>query len=103
MMTRYRTTAEIQRDLGQKVRALRLNHDITQSDLAEKAHVSRTAAQNLERGDASLETFVRILHALDVDASDFVPAVPTVDPIAVFRQNQAAPRQRAGRSKLAGP
>jgi transcriptional regulator with XRE-family HTH domain len=92
-----KSPAELQRELGAALRALRVNRRMTQAEVAAKAGVSLRALATLERaGNSSLETFVRALNALqgaDVIAK-LVPQ-PTVSPLAMLRkQRSPAPRVR---------
>ena len=56
---------DVSRQLGERLRSLRLHRNITQSDLAKSAGVSRPTLGALETaGKGSLGTFVRVLYAL---------------------------------------
>ncbi len=59
-----KSPAEIAEAVGARVRALRLQRNVTQADLARRAGISRPTLGALEqRGKASLETLVRVLYA----------------------------------------
>ena len=59
-------TDELERLLGARLRALRIQRDLTQADLAEAANVSLGALKRLERGMGSTTTtLIRVLRALD--------------------------------------
>lgn len=65
-------TITLPRQLGMAVRNQRKRLDLTQAQLAERAHVSRRLITNLELGDAdgiALNNILRILGALDMDLS----------------------------------
>ncbi|MGM0565065.1 MAG: helix-turn-helix transcriptional regulator [Pseudomonadota bacterium] len=81
--------------LGERLKQWRLNRDVTQVEVAERAGVSRKVVLNAEKGKVSLEALVAILQALDcADQLDrFLPA-PLASPLqlAELRGRQ---RQRA--------
>jgi len=97
-MSMFRTPAEIQADLGGRIRALRLRRNVSQGTLALKAGVVRNSIVNLENGaNSSLNTFIAALVALDAaDALDKIAYAhqgPT--PIEIYHKIPA--RQRASR------
>ena len=59
-------TDELERQLGERLRALRIQRDLTQVELAEAANVSVGALKRLERGMGSTTTtLVSVVRALD--------------------------------------
>ena len=61
----FRTPKELQIDLGERLRRLRLSRNIDQRAAAGKAGISEKALRNLEYGNGStVETLVRTLKAL---------------------------------------
>ncbi len=87
------TPTEIVEDLGRRIRARRLDANLTQAYLADKAAVSRRAVVQLEAGGGStLHTLASVLKALGLEEelTHLVPA-PTVSPMAMLR---LARRQR---------
>jgi transcriptional regulator with XRE-family HTH domain len=98
-----KSPAELQRDLGAALRALRLNSGLTQSETAAKAGVSLRSLATLERsGNSSLETFVRALNALN--AADVIAKLapqPQVSPLAMLRHGGNGPRRVRHRSRAA--
>jgi transcriptional regulator with XRE-family HTH domain len=59
-------TEELERQLGERLRALRIQRDLTQVELAEAANVSLGALKRLERGlGSTTTTLVSVLRALD--------------------------------------
>lgn len=59
------SSAEIISALGRRIDAIRLSHNVSQSDLAEQAGVSRSTVTRLGNGEAvSLDSFIRVLQAL---------------------------------------
>jgi transcriptional regulator with XRE-family HTH domain len=91
------------RDLGARLAALRLSRDLPQASLAQAAGVATRSVKRLEAGESvSLDTFVRILTALDL--ADHLSALlpdPTVRPAERVRL-AGRERQRA-RGKTAAP
>jgi transcriptional regulator with XRE-family HTH domain len=87
---------ELQRELGEALRTLRVNRGLTQAQVAAKAGVSLRSLATLERaGNSSLETFVRALNALE--AADVIAQLaprPQVSPLAIFRQESGPRRVR---------
>ena len=62
----FKSPAELQIELGKRLRRLRLQRNIDQRTLAEKAGVALTALQKLEAGRGStVQTLVRTLKALN--------------------------------------
>ena len=58
-------TDELEQRLGERLRALRIQRDLTQAELAESANVSLGALKRLERGMGSTTTtLVSVLRAL---------------------------------------
>ncbi|MFI5036527.1 MAG: helix-turn-helix transcriptional regulator [Acidimicrobiales bacterium] len=99
------TTTEWEVRLGSDVRRLRVARELTQAQLAERANVSVSAVQDLERGrGSSLTTVIRVARALDrADwLAAFAPAAPTVSPAQLWRSSHgeaARSRQRVRRPK----
>lgn len=56
---------QIRKKIGEKLKAVRLKQNITQSDLAASAAISRSSIQKIEAGEmCSFDTFLRILRTL---------------------------------------
>jgi transcriptional regulator with XRE-family HTH domain len=85
---------EIAATLGERIRALRLAADLTQSVVADKAGVSERSLRDLEAGQGStVQTLVRVLKALGAD--DVIAALvprPAVSPLQLLKNKS---RQRA--------
>jgi transcriptional regulator with XRE-family HTH domain len=89
------TTDELEAQLGQQIRTLRLRRNVDQQALAEQAGVALSALKNVESGKgATVKTLLKVLRALD--RTDWLkslsPAV-SVSPLQLLKQK--APRQRA--------
>lgn len=93
----YKTPTELQEILGQRLRELRLDRELTQSAVAEKAGTSLRTIQKLERGEGStVDTLMRFLKAVDgVVALNAIGPEPTISPIAILKaENQRRQRVR---------
>lgn len=92
--------------LGQRLDEIRLSRNITQSDLAKEAGVSRSTLTRLADGKpVSLDSFVRVMQALRL--TDHLAALlpdPTIRPVDRVRLD-GAERQRASgnRAQPAAP
>ena len=96
MVIASKTNDEVLQELGARLRAYRLQMNLSQEELAVRAGVNRTTIRDAEFGkDSQVSTFVRILRALgrlgDLDA--FLPP-PSVSPIQLMKR-QGKPRRRA--------
>ena len=63
------------RKVAKRLRALRLDRDLTQADIAEKAKMSTNYYAKIERGEVrpSVDIYERLAKALKVTASDIFP------------------------------
>jgi len=77
------TSAQIEAALCKRLESIRLSRNITQAQLAEEAGVSPRTIGRLEKGQGvSLDTFIRIMMALDIQQSlEALMPDPTVRPI----------------------
>ncbi|VTU17619.1 transcriptional regulator, y4mF family [Variovorax sp. SRS16] len=100
-MPSHQTTADLEASLGASLRALRLDQNIDQKTVAERAGVSLHALKNLEGGlGSSIRTLVSVLRALGrEDWLKTIAPVATINPLTLTRA--AAPRQRATTRKPA--
>lgn len=91
------TQAELESALGESLRALRLDRNIDQKTLAERAGISVRAVKNLEGGlGSTLKSLVAVVRALDrEDWLKTIAPVATINPLTMTRGAQ--PRQRARR------
>jgi len=87
----------IREELGQRLKSERLNRNITQNVLAEKAGISRRTLVGAERGEPfTIDTLISILRELNCLAqiSLFLPE-PEISPIQLSKL-KGKKRQRAG-------
>jgi transcriptional regulator with XRE-family HTH domain len=98
-MTRTTVPAvdELERALGRQFRILRIQQDLSQAELADRANVSIGALRHLESGHGvTTTTLVKVVRALDRQAwlEDLAPS-PTFSPIALLEQRREVERAAA--------
>lgn len=96
------TIAEQEAQLGERLKLLRLNQNLNQVTLAERAGISVGALKNLENGSGStLKTLIAVLRVLGRQEwlSSIAP-VATINPLNMPRASQQ--RQRASRRAAHG-
>ena len=94
----FQTVEEMEQDLGEKLKRMRLNKNLDQRTLAERAGVSVRALRNLEGGlGSTVQTLLRIVRALGRESwLQTVAPIPTINPEAFTTRNSA--RLRAAKS-----
>lgn len=97
--------AAVLQELGERLRRVRLNRDITQAELARRAGVSRRTLQKAEDGEVTtLETFVAILRGLGLIAQigQLLPeSLPS--PVQLARLQSRARQRASGKRKRKRP
>jgi transcriptional regulator with XRE-family HTH domain len=96
------TGSELEAELGQQVRNLRLRENRTQAQVARQANLDRTTLARIERGEGgTLGSLVQIARALGREdwLLSFAPA-PTISPMALLEQRR---RDESGRRRRARP
>lgn len=104
-MALSRTTTEWAQDFGERVRALRMELNLDQAEVAERASISRPALHSLECGrGTSLSTLIKVLRALDsVEWLSTIHATRTEpSPMELLRAEQARPKVRSRVRKSVG-
>lgn len=83
--------------LGEGLAAYRLNHNLTQRQLADDASVSINALRRLEGGqNTSLDTLIRVLEALNLgDRLEILTPAAEVRPVDRVRLATGSERKRA--------
>ena len=68
-------SVETVKKVGSKLKAIRQDKHLTQSDVASKAGISTNYYARIERGDTSIsmEIFEKLVRALKVRSSDILP------------------------------
>jgi putative transcriptional regulator len=96
-ITDYYTASDSQilKELGERLRSLRLNQDMTQEELAERALVSRSTIKSLEKGRGKLSTLVAVLRELQAlqQLDQFIPPV-AISPLQMAEASLKSPRTR---------
>ncbi|SRR5690554_2147822 len=95
MDLKTKSPAAIAEELGERLKQARLNADLTQVEVAQRAGLSRKMVLNAEKGKCPLEAFVAIMDALDLTGQldRFLPPQP-ISPLQLARL-QGKQRQRA--------
>jgi transcriptional regulator with XRE-family HTH domain len=98
-MPPFLTPQQLEAELGNKLKVLRLSGNLDQKTLAERAGVSLRALRNLEGGQGStVKTLVSVLRALGrQDWLQSIAPVATINPLMLTPHAQ--PRQRASRPR----
>ena len=93
------TPHEMEAGIGERLKALRLDRNIDQKTLAERAGVSVRALRSLEGGQGStLHTFASVLRALGrEDWLLTLAPLATINPLMLGRD--ARPRQRSSKPR----
>jgi DNA-binding XRE family transcriptional regulator len=96
-----KTPAELQRELGERLRRLRIDRDLSQAQLAGKAGISLKTLRNLELGaGSSVDTLLRTLKALGLPSLlDGLAPAPTVSPLALLKGPDPPRRVRRARKR----
>jgi putative transcriptional regulator len=93
------TAAALAEEVGERLKLARLNADLSQAEVAERAGLTRKAVVNAEKGKVQLEVFLAILIALDkADQVDLLMPKQLVSPIQLAKL-RGRQRQRASGSR----
>lgn len=93
-------------EFGKRIAGARLNNNWTQADLANKAGVSKSTVEHIEKGQSTqLLNMVKILRALGF-LEQFIGIIPEPGPspmelLAISRKEQAGKRKRASKPRTA--
>jgi putative transcriptional regulator len=89
------TPAALAQELGERLKQARLNHDLTQHEVAKRAGLGRKTVLNAEKGKVQLENMVAIMMALELtDQLNLFLPKPEVSPRQLAKL-QGKKRQRA--------
>lgn len=97
--TAHATIVDLEAQLGANVRQLRLDRDLAQATLAERAGIGLRSLQRLELGQGSTtHTLLSVLRALGREEwLKTIAPVPTINPLTMPRTAQPRRRARKGR------
>lgn len=89
-------------ELGERLKQARLNQDLTQADVSQRAGISRRTVINAEKGQVALDNFIAILIALRLteQLDQFLPPQP-LSPVQLAKL-QGKSRQRASGQHKSG-
>jgi len=98
-ITFYSSSDEIQKELGNRAKAIRIDMELTQGELAKQAGVSPKTVSNLETGkDVSFRTVIEIIRALGcLQNMDILLPEQIIRPSQLAemgKKRERAPRQR---------
>ncbi|MHA6919123.1 helix-turn-helix transcriptional regulator [Ralstonia pseudosolanacearum] len=97
---RHLTAHEMETELGERLKKLRVHRNLDQASLAARAGISVRTLRNLESGSgSSLHTLIQVVRALGREQwFETIAPVPTINPLMLTRT--AAPRQRASKPRV---
>ncbi len=100
MITFSMTDRAIVKELGTRLKQLRLNKDFSQKNIADRAGISITAVQGAERGETTLLTTIKVLRVLGAleQLDTFIPE-PQISPIALARMKGKRRQKASGKRK----
>lgn len=93
----------IERELGQRIKALRLRRNITQKELAAATTLSLNTIKALDSGHGKLSTLIAVLRELGAldDLDSFIPQI-SISPMQLAKM-QGKSRQRASGTRIKDP
>ncbi len=100
MATHENASAALAEEFGERLKRARLNRDMTQSEVAERAGISRLAVLNAEKGNVRLKILIAIMSALELDGrlDLFLPA-QEISPIQLAQLKGRARQRASGQRK----
>jgi len=70
---KYTDDAQYLRMFGKRVKALRKEHNLSQSALGGKAELEKTAIQRIERGyNSTIKTLLKLANAFEISLSELL-------------------------------
>ena len=93
----------IEKELGDRIKALRLGKNLTQKELATATTLSLNSIKALESGRSKLSTLITVLRELDTldQLDNFIPEI-SISPMQLAK-NKGYVRQRASGERLKQP
>jgi transcriptional regulator with XRE-family HTH domain len=104
-ITKQATDETVLREFGERLAKVRLEHNLTQTQLAEQAGVSKSTVQRLESGGVAtqLSGFIRVCRVLGlIERLELLVPEPVPSPVAQLK-SRGKKRQRASTAKPAAP
>ena len=102
IIDRLSSNEQVLKELGERVRAIRIDMPLTQAELAQRAGVSLRTVANLEAGrDVKLDSLLSVLRALGLLANvELLVPEPLVRPLALLdtparRRRATSPKKRS--------
>lgn len=90
-----KSASAIAAELGERLKQARLNHDLTQAEVAELVGISRKTVLNAEKGNVQLTILIAIMAALNLlEQLDLFLPKQDISPIQLAKL-QGKQRQRA--------
>ncbi len=99
------TDETIRAEIGSRIESARLNANLTQTELAATAGVSRATVERVESGDSvQLTSLIRLLRALGaVDGMNLLLPEPGPSPMALLRAESRKRRRASGKRAAKTP
>lgn len=100
----FQSDDHVRGELGRRIASARLALNLSQSEFADAAGVSKSTVERIEKGEsAQMTSFVRILRALGLSGRlDLLVPEPVPGPIELL-EHMGRRRRRAGRKRTGGP
>lgn len=105
-MSKYLTSGSVLLEIGERLKAYRIDYPLSQKELSLKSGVSQRSILRMEKGeDIQFGNLIKILIALDIDANlDMLVPDPTKRPSYYLKEKISPPqRKRAGKKGIKGP
>lgn len=95
------TNARIETIVGERLKNLRLEYNITQNDLAKKTGLSRVSISKIERGKGvNLSSLIEIMRGLRVlENINYLIPEQEISPIEIIRLKNKTKKKRASTKK----
>ena len=95
------TNARIEIEVGERLKKLRLEYNITQNNLAKKTGLSRVSISKIERGmGVNLSSLIEIMRGLRVlENIEYLIPEQEISPIEMIRLKNKTKKKRASTKK----
>lgn len=95
------TNTRIETIIGERIKKLRLDYNISQKDLAKKVGISRVSISKIESGKGvNLSSLIEIMRGLRVleNIEKLIPE-PEISPIEMIKLKNKSKKKRASKTK----